>query len=122
MRAVCLSLGTSLPTDGPGLSAFIRFIFDPDALFIGMIANRNTRTPIPPIQCVKHLQNIIPWDIVSTSLRILAPVVVSPDTVSKSAFVNDGISPDITNGIQPNILSSTQLNAVAMHPSFRYIV
>ena len=41
---------------------------------------------------------------------------------SKSAFVNDGISPDITNGIQPNILSSTQLNAVAMHPSFRYIV
>ena len=117
-----MSLGTSFPTDGPGLSAFIRFIFEPDALFIGMMASRNTRTPIPPIQWVKHLHSIMPCDILSTSLSMLAPVVVNPDIVSNSAFVNEGISPEITNGMQPNILSSIQLNAVATHPSLRYMV
>ena len=41
-------LGTSLPTDGPGLSAFIRLILEPPVR--GITASRNTRTPIPPIQ------------------------------------------------------------------------
>ena len=48
--AVYLILGTSLPTDGPGLSAFIRLILEPPVR--GITASRNTRTPIPPIQWV----------------------------------------------------------------------
>ncbi len=83
--------GTSLPTDGPGLSARIRLMLEPPLM--GMIASRNTRTPMPPIQWVKLRQNREQWESASTSLKMLAPVVVKPDTVSKSASVKDGISP-----------------------------
>ena len=55
----------------------------------------------------------------STSLNILAPVVVNPDIVSKSASVNEGISLLIKKGRQPNILIRIQLSAVVTHPSFR---
>ena len=40
-------------------------------------------------------------DIASTSLSIVAPVVVKPDTVSKRASVYLGISPDMTKGRAP---------------------
>ena len=46
--AVCFTFGTSFPTEGPGLSALIRFILEPPPR--GIIASRNTRTPIPPSQ------------------------------------------------------------------------
>ena len=42
------TLGTNFETDGPGLSARIRFICDP--FFTGISIRINTRTPIPPIQ------------------------------------------------------------------------
>ncbi len=90
--AVCLSFGTSLPTDGPGLSARMRFMLLPP--LSGMIASRNTSTPIPPIQCVKHRQKFIQYERDSTSGSMLAPVVVKPDIVSKRASVKLGISPD----------------------------
>lgn len=50
---------------------------------------------------------------------MLAPVVVNPDIVSKSASVNEGISPDQKNGSAPKILSITQLSEVAIQPSLR---
>ena len=56
-RAVCRTFGTSLPTEGPGLSARMRLIWEPP--LSGIIARRNTRTPIPPIQCVKLRQNML---------------------------------------------------------------
>ena len=56
-RAVYRIFGTNLPTEGPGLSALIRLIFEPPLK--GMIAKRKTKTPIPPIQWVKLLQNMV---------------------------------------------------------------
>ena len=47
----------------------------------------------------------------STSSRMLAPVVVKPDTVSNRASMYVGISPEITNGSAPNELSTIQLSA-----------
>ena len=93
IRAVWRILGTSLPTDGPGLSAFIKFMLEPPDK--GTTASKNTRTPIPPIQWVKLRQNKPQWDIASTSSSMLAPVVVNPDIVSKRASVMLGISPVI---------------------------
>ena len=37
---------------------------------------------MPPIQCVKLRQYRRPCDLLSTSVRILDPVVVKPETVS----------------------------------------
>ena len=42
---------------------------------------------IPPIQCVKLLQNSPDLLRTSTSVRILAPVVVKPDIVSNKASI-----------------------------------
>ena len=85
--------GTSLPTIGPGISARIMCIDLPDS--VGTIAIISTSTPMPPIQCVKLRQKSIPCPIASTFVRIEAPVVVKPLTVSKSASMYDGISRDI---------------------------
>ena len=116
MRAVYLIFGTSLPTDAPVLSARIRLIWEPP--LIGIMASRNTSTPIPPIQCVKLRHKIEQCDRASTSLKMLPPVVVKPETVSKSASAKDGISPVKINGRQPKILITIQLKAVATQPSF----
>ena len=48
---------------------------------------------MPPSQWVKLRQNSMQWESFSTSDRILAPVVVKPDTVSNMASVKLGISP-----------------------------
>ena len=115
--AVCFTFGTSLPTDGPGLSALIRLIFEPPLK--GTMAMINTSTPIPPIQCEKHLHVVLQRDTASTSLSILAPVVVKPDTISNKAFINDGISPVIIKGIAPITPIRIQLKDVATQPSLR---
>ena len=57
----------------------------------------------------------------STSLRILAPVVVKPDTVSKNASVKCGISPEITKGSAPNTDSKIQDTPTINRPSFAKI-
>ena len=44
-----------------------------------------TSTPMPPIQWVNRRQNMQPRPMASISVRMLAPVVVKPDTVSKNA-------------------------------------
>ena len=72
--AVDCNLGTSFSTCGPGLSAFIRLALEPPdgACSIKI----KTKTPIPPIQWVKLRQNKILYGRCSTSLRILAPMVL----------------------------------------------
>ena len=82
-----------MPTEGPGLSAFIIFIFEPPP--IGITASKNTKTPIPPIQWVKLLQKRAVWERASTLFKMLEPVVVKPETVSNNASTKLGISPVI---------------------------
>ena len=86
---------------------------------MGMMARMKTRTPIPPIQCVKLRQKMEQWLSASTSLSTLAPVVVNPETVSNNASVNEGISPVRIKGRQPVRLIKSQLREVATQPSFR---
>ena len=117
MRAVWRSLGTSLPTEGPGLSARIRLMWLPPLR--GTTARTNTKTPMPPTQWVKLRQNRETWLSASTSLRMLAPVVVKPETTSNMASVNRGISPVNTKGRQPTALMMIQHRAVLTQPSFR---
>ena len=56
-----------------------------------------------------------------TSFKIEAPVVVKPETVSKSASKKLGISALITNGKQPINEAKIQLNATIKKPSLAYI-
>ena len=114
--AVCLTFGTSFPTAGPGLSALIRCIIEPPDN--GRTAIINTKTPIPPIQCVNERQNNEQCVKASTLDKILEPVVVKPDIVSKSASSYAGISPVIKNGNAPTKLIIIQLKETAAKPSF----
>ena len=85
---------------------------------MGRRHNRNTRTPMPPIQWVKLLQNSMHRGRTSTSFKILAPVVVKPDTVSNMASTMLGITPENTNGSAPIRLMTIQLRATVTQPSF----
>jgi hypothetical protein len=67
----------------------------------GKRATVRTTIPIPPSQCVIDLQNSIPCDRASISVKIEAPVVVNPDIVSKNASVYEGIAPENTKGRAP---------------------
>ena len=82
--AVFLTRGTNLETSGPGLSAFIRFIWVPPVLE-GTSIRIKTSTPMPPIQWEKLRQKSEVWDRASTSGRMEEPVVVKPETISNRA-------------------------------------
>ena len=109
------TLGTSLSTCGPGLSAFIRLTWEPPVR--GSRESRNTRTPMPPIQWVKLRQNRMPLGRSSTAGRMLAPVVVKPETVSNMASTGLGMLPVSTKGTAPTTLMSSQQSAVVAKPS-----
>ncbi len=108
-------MGTSLLTDGPGLSARIRFIKDPPER--GSRHRRNTSTPMPPIQWVKLLQISMQWGRASTSERMLAPVVVNPEMVSNNASIGWGMLLLKIKGRAPMRLSTIQLKATVTYPS-----
>ena len=114
--AVARLRGTSLDTDGPVLSERIRWI-SPPPLESDWVIITNTRTPMPPTQWVKLRQNKLDLLSASTSVRMLAPVVVKPDTVSKNASTKEGISPLNTKGNAPPKLSTAQPKATATRPS-----
>ena len=103
------TLGTSFPTEGPGLSARIRYILEAPAS--GSSAIMKTSTPIPPIQWEKLRHIRTERGRISTSPRIVAPVVVNPDTISKSASTGLGKQPLKYRGMAPQILSMTQQTA-----------
>ena len=74
MREVKRNLLTIFPNCGPGISAFARAV---DILsFLGMNTITNTKTPIPPINCVSARQNSRDLGSASTSVSMLEPVVV----------------------------------------------
>ena len=113
--AVLSAFGTSLETIGPVLSALTRLIWEPLAKCI--IADMNTRMPIPPIQCRKLLHISSPLGSDSRSVSTVAPVVVNPDTVSKNASIGLVIAPDIRNGSIPVSDSVIHVRPVDMKPS-----
>ena len=82
MAADLRIFGTILLTVGPGLSARSRWLAWPP---IFTSDSMNTRMPMPPNQWVKLRQKSIPLSSASTSVRMLAPVVVNPETVSNTA-------------------------------------
>ena len=63
--------------------------------------------PKPPIHCVSERQKSIPCGKHSTSLIIVAPVVVKPDMVSKKASVKLSMYPPTIYGIVPNSENTT---------------
>ena len=87
----------------------------------GSTASTNTSTPMPPTQWVKLRQKRMPWVSASTSVRMLAPVVVKPDTVSKNASTNRGICPLMVKGRAPNRESRIQLAPTIQKPSLAYM-
>jgi hypothetical protein len=66
----------------------------------GRIAIVNTNIPIPPIHCNTALQIKIDLGILSNPEKMVAPVVVRPETDSKKALI--GLTPSIKkqNGIE----------------------
>ena len=100
---------------GPGDSA--RKICIERSLDFGRIAKTKTKIPIPPIQWVKLRHNNIHFGKDSTSFKILDPVVVKPETVSKKASIKCGIVPENQNGRAPTIDNTTQHKPTAIRPS-----
>ena len=109
MVAVSRICGDILETEGPGLSARMRKMVCPPAS--GSTISMNTSTPMPPTQCVRQRQSMEAWLSASTSPRMVAPVVVKPETVSKSASMKNGISRLRTNGSAPMTARMSQHNA-----------
>ena len=84
MSAVSFAFATSLPTLGPGTSARIRYI--ERSFESGRTAITKTRTPIPPMNMMKHRQKPMPCGIADMPPEsTVAPVVVKPEAVSKTA-------------------------------------
>ena len=77
--------GTSLLFTGPGLSARMRKLeLMPKN---GSRAVVRMSTPIPPSQWVNDRQNSRPMGRPSMAVRMVAPVVVKPDMVSKKQSI-----------------------------------
>ena len=66
---------------GPGVSALNSWL--PPTPSSGRMATASTRIPIPPISTRKQRQTLIDSGSLSRPESTVAPVVVSPDTVSK---------------------------------------
>jgi len=108
-------LGCNLSFVGPGISAAYSCM--PPIPSNGKTATDSTIIPIPPIQCVMLLQNKIPFGTASISIRIVAPVVVNPDMVSKNASVKSGITPLKIKGRVPKREITIQVVATMKNPS-----
>ena len=67
----------------------------------GMMSNRNTTTPKPPMKCVALRQNKRELGSASMSSRMVAPVVVKPDTLSNQALVTVNGPPQSAYGSMP---------------------
>ncbi len=61
----------------------------------GRISRANITTPIPPIQVDDMRQKFKPRGSASISCRMVAPVVVSPDTLSNQALTSENSPPHI---------------------------
>jgi len=79
------------------------------------MANDRTMMPMPPIQWVRLRQNRMPRGRDSMSERMLAPVVVKPDMVSKKASVKEGMA-EMRKGRQPNSEREIQAKVTMANP------
>src|SRR5690606_19748726 len=113
--AVSVILGCNLSPLGPGASAAKSCM--PPMPNKGKMAIASTIIPIPPIQFVVLRQNKIPWDNASTSFKIVDPVVVYPDMVSKKAFVKLGMLSVNIYGKVPDNDIIIQPNVTTIYPS-----
>lgn len=80
-----------------------------------------TTIPTPPIKWVDERQKSNPLGSVSTSVRIVAPVVVKPDTDSKKAFAKVKFPPHIRYGSIPNMHERSHAKMVIANPSAIFI-
>ena len=85
--------------------------------WVGVNASRNTRMPMPPSQWLKLRHSRRPRLMASTFVRMDAPVVVKPDTISNTASTYEGICPLNTKGKQPSMERTIQASEVATKPS-----
>ena len=113
--AVSFNLETTLPKTGPGTSARMtsRWLF----LLFSIMASAKTSTPIPPIKWAKLRQKRSECVKTLTSGKMVAPVVVNPELISKKASMMLGICPDKTKGSAPKKDQSTQQSATINIPS-----
>ena len=88
----------------------------------GMISSRNTTTPRPPMKCVDERQKSRLRGSASTSSRMVAPVVVKPDTLSNQALAMVNGPPHSTYGSMPNRKDSSQDRKMIMYPSLRVML
>ena len=72
---------------------------------------------MPPIQAEAILQNSRPLGSASMSVRMEAPVVVKPDTLSKNALTRVNSPPYIIYGMAPKMQDSIQENVTMKKPS-----
>ena len=82
--AVSLILGVIFSDEGPGYSKLN--IFSPDTPSKGNNAIVKITIPKPPNHCKNERHKSILLGIFSMSVKIVAPVVVTPETASNNAF------------------------------------
>jgi hypothetical protein len=83
----------------------------------GKRATVSTIIPIPPIQWVILLQNKIPGGNDSMSEKMVAPVVVNPETDSKKASTKLVVTPESIKGNAPKKPRKIQPIATIRYPS-----
>jgi hypothetical protein len=88
-----------------------------NVLTLGKISNIKITTPIPPRKWVDERQNSNPLGRLSISVRIVAPVVVYPDTLSYHALIRENSPPHNTYGNIPNTHERTHENTIIVNPS-----
>ena len=106
--AVWVIFAVTLPLLGPVVSLLIRR--KPPTPKRGKRATVKATIPIPPSQCIWHLHTWIVIGQESTSCKIVEPVVVKPETDSKTASLKEGITPEKKRGNAPS-------SPVAIHAS-----
>ena len=113
--AVSFILGVIFSEDGPGYSRLK--IFSPETPSKGNKAIVKTTTPSPPNHWRKDLQKRILLGVLSISTKIVAPVVVTPETASKRALEYPSKLPERKNGIEPKNEAAIQHNTITKKTS-----
>src|SRR5512141_306439 len=115
LRAASLILGWifSVCLTENSVAAILMFM----DLITGNIDREMKIIPRPPIHCVKLLQKSIPCGKDSTSLMMLAPVVVKPEIDPKNASPKDFTDPLRRNGRVPKRLKISQAPVTIIYPS-----
>ena len=107
--------GTSLEEIGPGDSAKTSTCSRPPTF--GRKARVNSSTPMPPTQQEKDRHSSSPRGRPSTPLRIEAPVVVRPETVSNRQSTYPPNRPENQKGSAPHRLRTIQISPTTAKPS-----